>query len=236
MRWLLRAPLTLYRHDLGWMLGRRFVMVIHVGRRSGRQYRTVLEVIGSNPASGEVVVMAGLGRAADWYRNIQAGPAVEIAIGRERFCPVTRQLDERDAAAAVADYERRNRWAAPVVRRVLSWLVGWRYDGSAAARERLVQELPVVAFRPSDAGPGTTTTAAMGGDRLVGVGQTIKPEYRVPMGSTAGRGSTTRWTCSGGSMMTWPPQRSGSASTSRGWIVGSGLGSRRVDKPDTATV
>jgi hypothetical protein len=33
---------------------------------------------------------------------------------------------------------------------VLSWLVGWRYDGSAAARQRLVKELPLVAFRRSD--------------------------------------------------------------------------------------
>lgn len=44
VRRLLRAPSMLYRHYLGWMLGRRFVMVTHVGRRSGRQYRTVLEL------------------------------------------------------------------------------------------------------------------------------------------------------------------------------------------------
>lgn len=123
-------------------------------------------MIGSNPASGEIVVIAGLGRSADWYRNVQANPPPashasptppvairfappEGAVGRESFRPVARQLDEDEAATVVAGYERRNRLVAPVVRRVLSWLVGWRYDGSEAARGRLVRELPVVAFRPA---------------------------------------------------------------------------------------
>jgi len=33
----------------------------------------MLEVIGTGPAPGEVIVIAGLGRSADWYRNVQAG-------------------------------------------------------------------------------------------------------------------------------------------------------------------
>jgi hypothetical protein len=57
-------------------------------------------------------------------------------------------LAPEEASEALADYERRNRWLAPVVRWVLSRLVGWRYDGSAPARLRLVSELPVVGFRP----------------------------------------------------------------------------------------
>lgn len=52
-----------------------------------------------------------------------------------------------DASAVLAHYERHNRLVTPVIRRVLSWLVGWRYDGSDA-RQRLARELPVVAFRP----------------------------------------------------------------------------------------
>jgi hypothetical protein len=36
---------------------------------------------------------------------------------------------------------------APVIRRLLTALLGWRYDGSEAARHRLVRQLPIVAFR-----------------------------------------------------------------------------------------
>ncbi|MEP7089752.1 MAG: nitroreductase family deazaflavin-dependent oxidoreductase [Nocardioidaceae bacterium] len=147
-RRLLRSPARLYDWNLGWLLGHRFVRLTHVGRRSGRHYQTMLEVIGTRTNPTEVIVIAGLGRSADWYQNIQAGPAVEIAIGALRWCPTFRELDESEAARTLADYERRSRFVAPLVRRALSWLVGWRYDGSDEGRRRLVAELPIVAFRP----------------------------------------------------------------------------------------
>lgn len=154
LRRVLRAPATLERWHLGWLLGRRFLVLTHVGRRSGRRHRTVLEVVGTDPATGEVMVMAGFGRASDWYRNLQVQEAIEVAVGRRRFRPVHRELGEQAAASVLAEYERRNRWMSPVVHRVLSALVGWPYDGSEEARRRLVRELPVVAFRPAAARTG----------------------------------------------------------------------------------
>lgn len=149
-RRLLRLPIRLYDWHAGWILGSRFLLLTHVGRRSGRAHRTVLEVIGRQREADEYLVIAGLGRAADWYQNLQAGPAIEVAVGRRRFPAEHRTLTDEDAVAALAEYERRNRLVAGVVRRVLSWLVGWRYDGTTAARRRLAHELPVVAFRPAE--------------------------------------------------------------------------------------
>ena len=108
----------------------------------------MLEVIGTDRATGELVVMAGFGRSSDWFRNIQAAPAVEIAINGRRFPPRHRILDQNQAAAALTDYERRNRLIAPIVRRVLCRLAGSPYDGSAAARLRLIRQLPMIGFRP----------------------------------------------------------------------------------------
>ena len=149
-RTVFKAPAKLYDRDLGWLLGKRFLCLTHVGRKSGREYRTVLEVIGLRPQSGEVLAIAGLGPSSDWYRNIQAAPAAEVAIGRRKFVPAYRVLDEPEAADAIADYERRNLLLRPVLHPVLSKLLGWRYDGSDAARHRMVQQLPIVAFRPRD--------------------------------------------------------------------------------------
>ena len=146
---LLRAPARLYDWHAGWLLGRRFLCLTHVGRRSGRRYQTVLEVLGENRDRDEVIVVAGLGRSAQWYRNVLAGKATEVAIGRERFVPDYRELPALEAATVLADYERRNRLIAPVVRRVLSSLVGWRYDGTQDNRLELVSELPMVALRPA---------------------------------------------------------------------------------------
>lgn len=96
------------------------------------------------------MVLVGQGRAADWYRNLQAAPGVEVAIGRRRFRPVHRELDEHEGATVLADFERRNRWAGPVIRTVLSRLVGRHYDGSDEARHQLIKERPVLAFGPAD--------------------------------------------------------------------------------------
>jgi deazaflavin-dependent oxidoreductase (nitroreductase family) len=146
---LLRAPVVLYDWDLGWLLGRRFLRLTHRGRRSGRYYRMMLEVIGTDRVRREVFVMVGLGRRAQWYRNVLAGGAVEIAIASERFRPDYRELAPAEAAAVLGGYERRNRLLAPIVRAVLSRLAGWRYDGSLPSRRRLVSDHPILAFRPA---------------------------------------------------------------------------------------
>ena len=85
----LRAPARLYDWNVGWVFGRRFLRLTHVGRRTGREYRTMLEVVGENRDSHEVIVVAGLGRSAQWYHNLLADKATEGAIGRERFAPPT---------------------------------------------------------------------------------------------------------------------------------------------------
>ncbi len=149
MRAALRAPTWLYTRGFGWLLGQRFLCLTHRGRRSGRRYRTVLEVIGTGPATDEYLVIAGFGRSSDWYRNIEANAEADVAVGRRHFSARHRMLTESEAESAVAAYERAHGAITPVIRRVLSHLLGWRYDGSDAARRRLAVELPVVALRPA---------------------------------------------------------------------------------------
>lgn len=146
---VLRAPAVLYDWNLGWLLGRRFLRLTHRGRRSGRCYQMMLEVIGEDHDRGELFVMVGLGRRAQWYRNVVAGGAVEVAVGGRRFRPAYRELERDEATTALGNYEQRHRVATPIVRFVLSRLAGWRYDGSLPARQRLVSERPILAFRPA---------------------------------------------------------------------------------------
>jgi deazaflavin-dependent oxidoreductase (nitroreductase family) len=142
------APVALYRCRLGWLFGHRFLMLVHVGRRTGRTYRTILEVIEYRREIPELIVLSGFGPDAAWLRNIDARGGAEIVVGSQRFAARHRRLAAAEAAAAFAGYERRHRLIAPIVRRVLSRLLGWRYDGSDAARLRLAAQLPFIAFRP----------------------------------------------------------------------------------------
>jgi hypothetical protein len=76
-----------------------------------------------------------------------------VTIGGEHFVASHRFLAEQEARSAVERYEHRNRLIAPIVRGGFSWLLGWRYRGSERDRQRLVGQLPLIAFRPG--APGT---------------------------------------------------------------------------------
>jgi hypothetical protein len=93
-------------------------------------------------------VMSGFGRNSNWLRNIETTPDEEVLIGARHFQASHRFLSEEEAANVVRNYELRNQFMAPLVRWVLSRLLGWRYCGSDDDRLRLVRQLPLIAFRP----------------------------------------------------------------------------------------
>jgi deazaflavin-dependent oxidoreductase (nitroreductase family) len=149
--WLRRvyaAPSLLYDHGLGRLFGHRFVRIEHVGRRSGRTYHAVVEVLHYDRVTGEAVVMAGYGATADWVRNVEAAGGASLDFGRGPRRAAYRVLGSEEAVETFADYERRHRFIRPGVRLTLTSLLGWRYDGSPQARERLAAQLPMIAFRP----------------------------------------------------------------------------------------
>jgi hypothetical protein len=65
LRLAFRLPIYLYRLNLGWLLGHRFLLLVHRGRRSGLRRETVLEVVRYNPATKESVVLSAWGERAD---------------------------------------------------------------------------------------------------------------------------------------------------------------------------
>ena len=151
LRRLFRAPAYLYRWRCGWLFGHRFLLLIQVGRRTGLYRDTVLEILEYRPEGPEVVVMSAFGPKADWLRNIEAGPCPEVVVGMRRFTADFRVLGPEETVQVIAGYERRNRIVAPIIRSVLSRLLGWRYHGSDNERQRLVGQLPFIAFRPAAA-------------------------------------------------------------------------------------
>src|SRR4051794_19376116 len=68
-RWLVRLPIWLYRARLGFLFGRRLLMLEHVGRTSGQPRYVVLEVVDHSP--GEYTVCAGFGERTQWLRNLE---------------------------------------------------------------------------------------------------------------------------------------------------------------------
>lgn len=151
LRLLLKLPLWLYRAGLGWLLGRRFIMFRHVGRKTGKTHETVVEVLDHDPEIDRFLVASGWGKQADWYRNIMATPEVEVFTGRRSFDAVARPLPEDVAAAALCDYAARYPLAFRVLGRVL---VGEGLDPEEADCRELARWVPVIAFERREAAEG----------------------------------------------------------------------------------
>ena len=101
-----RTPLFLYRRGWGRVLGRTFMLLVHVGRKTGQPHETVAMVLGDDRETGEVVICSGWGPDVDWLRNLHAGPAQEVRIGHDRFAPQHRFLTEDEAFAVAVRVSR----------------------------------------------------------------------------------------------------------------------------------
>jgi len=109
-RWSFRAPVKLFDWRLDRLLGRRFLQLEHVGRKSGAPRRSVLEVI--DVLDGYPVIASGFGTRSDWYRNVTADPNVTITWRHQRFDATATRLDHDDATALFARYQLEHTRAA----------------------------------------------------------------------------------------------------------------------------
>lgn len=143
-RLLFRLPIPLYRAHLGWLLGHRFVLINHIGRRTGRPRRVVVEVVARERATGTVTVASGFGPGADWYRNLRARPDVTIQVATRRTPVRAVPLTPEQGGEAMVTYARRHGRAA----RALSRYLGFVVDGSAGDYRAVGRKIPFVRFEP----------------------------------------------------------------------------------------
>ncbi|MBI4479340.1 MAG: hypothetical protein HY651_04900 [Acidobacteria bacterium] len=59
LRLFLRFPILLYRLGLGWLFGGRLVLLTHIGRKSGRSRRVLLETLRLDRATQTVYILSG---------------------------------------------------------------------------------------------------------------------------------------------------------------------------------
>jgi deazaflavin-dependent oxidoreductase (nitroreductase family) len=123
-------------------------MVTHIGRKTGRRRRTVLEVVHYDPVTRECIVVSAYGDHADWYRNIQVHPALEIQVGLQRYRPEQHNLSPEETLTLLIDYQHRY----PRLFRQLLRFLGYAYDGTPEGLRMAAQLLRGVAFRPQAEG------------------------------------------------------------------------------------
>jgi deazaflavin-dependent oxidoreductase (nitroreductase family) len=143
----LRMPGVLDRKGTRWILQALspapVVVVVHCGRKSGRLYKTPVEILVDRPEQGGLVIAPMWGRHSDWYRNVVDGGLVEVHVRGEERRVEWRELDEVERRAAISAY----REAHPLYSRVILLMLV-RVNGlEGDPEDAVVRELPMLALR-----------------------------------------------------------------------------------------
>lgn len=141
-----RAPIWFYRLGLGSLLGKRFVLLNHIGRKSGQLRQAVVEVVSYDQETGAYIVASGFGEKADWYKNLMAHPEITIQVGNKRMKIHAERLPLPQATEIMLDYNHRH----PAALRTLSGILGYRTDGSEADVRFLAGVIPIVTLIPAE--------------------------------------------------------------------------------------
>lgn len=134
-RWVVRLPIQLYHAGFGWLVGRRLVMIEHLGRASGQPRFVVVEVMYRE--RNRIVVPSGLGPGAQWCRNLKANGVAYLSTGRARRVPAhVRLLDAGESGRVLAEYTQTHRTEWKHLKSAMDYATG----GDAV--------IPLVEFTP----------------------------------------------------------------------------------------
>jgi hypothetical protein len=122
-----RLPIALYRLGLGSLLGTRFLLLIHTGRKTGRERKTVLEVVRYDAEKPLFIVAAG------------------FQCGRRRWEMAAEFLSPERAGEELVDYGRRH----PAALRELAGVMGYRVGKDEADIRAFGRLLSMVELRPA---------------------------------------------------------------------------------------
>ena len=137
-----RAPIWFYRLGLGGLLGKRFLLLNHIGRKSGQPRQAVVEVVDFDSNNDIYYAVSGFGEKAHWFQNIMQRPNINIQVGSRKMSAHAKRLSLQDGEKIFANYARQH----PTALRELSKIINIPYDGSPESINEMAKAIPVVAF------------------------------------------------------------------------------------------
>ena len=139
-----RLPIWLYRLGLGRLLGGKFLLLTHRGRKTGQLRQAVLEIILAEPEKNRFLVVSGFGTGSQWYKNIQIEPKVAIQVGAKKISAIAEQLGKEQAGLAIVDYAER----FPGNLKTLARILGYEIEHTPAGYRNFGEKIPVIEFTP----------------------------------------------------------------------------------------
>ncbi|NLF52558.1 MAG: nitroreductase family deazaflavin-dependent oxidoreductase [Leptolinea sp.] len=145
-RILWRIPIFLYRIGLGWLLGHRFLLLNHRGRKSGLYRKAVIEVVKFDHEAGFYYVVSGFGPRSDWYQNVIAHPDVTIQVGSKKMKARGEKVPLTVTEEILLDYSIRH----PGALKTLSRILGYAIDECEADVRFMASIVPMIRFEQKE--------------------------------------------------------------------------------------
>ncbi len=144
MHW---PPQVAYAVGLGPVIGRIVLLLTTTGRKSGKRHVTPLQY---EEINGLFYVGAALGQKADWIRNIQANPRVQVRVKSQQWCGQAQVITD---VKQIADFVQVRLQRHPQMVRAILQSEGVRLPLSRDELERYANKLAVVVITPDQNPP-----------------------------------------------------------------------------------
>jgi deazaflavin-dependent oxidoreductase (nitroreductase family) len=140
LRTLFRVPLVLYRLGLGDLMSMQ-ILLTTVGRRTGRHYKVVVDIIEHDKTKDTYYVSAAFGPQSDWYLNLKANPIVQAQVGRRKFIVRTTTLPFNEAEDILVKFTCRHQHYVNFMMHVIGVRISWSKENM----HTLALKIPVIA-------------------------------------------------------------------------------------------
>jgi deazaflavin-dependent oxidoreductase (nitroreductase family) len=146
LKFFFKVPVWMYKIGFGGferLIGAQWMLITHIGRKSGKQYDSMVDVMDYNKVTDIYYIEAAYGTHADWVRNIQASPNFAARVGRRKFTARAAPLSNKNAADMLVKFYREK----PAYTRSVMAMVGMKFNGEEDLRA-LAPKLMLLAVKP----------------------------------------------------------------------------------------
>ena len=135
-------PRIVYAIGLGPLIGNILLLLTTIGRRSGKPRVTPLQY---EEIDGKIYLGAALGPKADWFRNIQANPKVEVRVKSQKFSGLAEMITDTKSIADFLEIRLRRH---PRMIGAMLRAEGLRMPPARGDLEQYAAQLTLVAIKP----------------------------------------------------------------------------------------
>ncbi len=142
-KWMKALNRRMVRNYQRGIAPRRLVLLLTTtGRKSGLPRVTPLQY---EEIEGVIYVGSARGAAADWFKNLQADPRVQVQIGERRFAAEAEAVTD---ARRIADFVELRLKRNPLMIALIMWGEGLPLRHSRAQLEAFTSQKALAALRP----------------------------------------------------------------------------------------